>query len=1220
MSKGFAVARRALRAELLGDKARAKFQKAFPIRGDAVAAIPRLFRLASRCVADILAAMKFLELAGFCFGCVLVQAADPFAEGVRPTDPLPATEQQKTFKAPPGFEVQLIASEPDIQKPMNMAFDAQGRLWVTDSREYPYAAPLDKPARDTIKILEDFDASGRARKITTFADNLNIPIGLYPYKNGVIAWSIPNIWYFQDTDGDGKADKRDVLFGPLGWERDTHGNQASFRRGFDGWLYITHGYNNQSTITGRDGSSLTIQSGNTYRVRLDGSRVEPHAFGQVNPFGLCFDPMGNIYSADCHSSPVYELLRGAYYPSFGKPHDGLGFGPTMIEHSHGSTAISGIVFYADDQWPAEFQNNVFIGNVMTSRVNRDTLLPRGSSKTAREEADFLTTTDPWFRPVDLQLGPDGALYIADFYNKIIGHYEVPLTHPGRDRERGRLWRVVYKSQQNPDALRVDKGSVEGLVAEFSSPNLTRRMLALNALLDRAPEQSAPALARLLAQAEALPAAKANALWAVHRLGKLTVEQLRASARHGSPLLRAHAMRVLSEAAQWDATLREIALPGLDDPDATVARCAADALGQHPDAAHVAPLLALRKRVPAADDHLLHTVRMALRNQLRDPKVFAEVRSQTFPAADLGYFADLVLSIQSSEAALFLQSYLPQSNENPDRIAEYVRHAARYLPAEQGSELTKFIRSRFASEPDRQLTFFNAIEQGNAQRGASLSAEVKTWGTELASKLVESVAQFDQTWVNYQVPGKETANPWFLQKRVSADGNQNATFVSSLPPGGEHLTGHLRSQTFKAPAKISFYLAGHDGIPSEPAKKQNRLEVREARSQAVLATVPPPRNDLAQRFELDLGAHQGKEVYLELIDEDTGSGYAWLALGRLEPELAPLPSTSPNAAAEKIKAAADLASKLQAKGLQPQLGRLVAAPQMEADARASVARALASLDPSPTRNSLAAIVGEPALPAAVRINAARAMTAAPSESQPALSNALRAASATVQTKVAQSLAGSAEGAQLLVQLVERGEVTPRVFLDAGVKDKLTAYREAPFQTRIQQITATLTPADAAAQKLIDQHKKEYAAAKADPLKGGQVFAKSCAICHQIDGIGAVVGPQLDGIGGRGLERILEDILDPNRNVDLNFRTHVIATKDGEVYSGLPRREEGATLVLADSTAKEIRIQKSQIEKRRESETSLMPANFGEVLTRDELHDLLAYLMSKGGGVAAPGGHE
>src|SRR5262245_29445656 len=130
----------------------------------------------------------------------LVHAADPFADVVRKTEPLTPEQEQLAFHLPPGFEVQLVAAEPDIGKPINLAFDVQGRLWVTQSREYPYAAPLDKPGRDLIKVLSDFDANGRARRVTTFADGLNIPVGLYPYKDGVIAFSIPDIYFLNDTN------------------------------------------------------------------------------------------------------------------------------------------------------------------------------------------------------------------------------------------------------------------------------------------------------------------------------------------------------------------------------------------------------------------------------------------------------------------------------------------------------------------------------------------------------------------------------------------------------------------------------------------------------------------------------------------------------------------------------------------------------------------------------------------------------------------------------------------------------------------------------------------------------------------------------------------------------------------------------------------------------------------------------------------------------------
>src|SRR4029078_12421530 len=127
---------------------------------------------------------------------------------------------------------------------------------------------------------------------------------------------------------------------------DRHGMSGSFTWGFDGWLYAHHGFSNTSTVKGPDVSAILMQSGNIYRMLPDGSHVEQITWGQVNPFGLCFDWLGNLYSADCHSMPIYQLLRGAYYPSLGKPHDGLGYGPEMMRHQHGSTGLAGVVYYA----------------------------------------------------------------------------------------------------------------------------------------------------------------------------------------------------------------------------------------------------------------------------------------------------------------------------------------------------------------------------------------------------------------------------------------------------------------------------------------------------------------------------------------------------------------------------------------------------------------------------------------------------------------------------------------------------------------------------------------------------------------------------------------------------------------------------------------------------------------------------------------------------------
>ncbi len=213
--------------------------------------------------------------------------ADVFGETVRRTEAMTPLEELKGFHLPNGLTIELVASEPEIAKPMNLAFDAKGRLWITESVEYPYPyrAEADEKKvgpRDKIKVLEDRDGDGFRETVTTFADGLNVPIGLLPYRDGVICFSIPNILFLRDTDQDGKCDSREVILGPFDTSRDTHGMVNSIRMGLDGWIYACHGFNNQSKVQGKDGESVTLISGNTFRFKPDGSRIELVSQGQVN--------------------------------------------------------------------------------------------------------------------------------------------------------------------------------------------------------------------------------------------------------------------------------------------------------------------------------------------------------------------------------------------------------------------------------------------------------------------------------------------------------------------------------------------------------------------------------------------------------------------------------------------------------------------------------------------------------------------------------------------------------------------------------------------------------------------------------------------------------------------------------------------------------------------------------------------------------------------------
>ncbi len=1183
-----------------------------------------------------------------------VHAADPFAEGVRPTPWLKPEQEQAKFKLPPGFEIQLVAAEPDINKPLNLAFDATGRLWVTTSIEYPYAAPTNRPGRDRLMIFEDFGPDGRARKVTEFAGGLNIPIGVYPFlsrnEDGrstwkAIVWSIPNIWLFEDTDGDNKADKRTPLYGPFDHTRDTHGNQASFRRGFDGWLYATHGYNNDSHVKGRDGHQVDLNSGNTYRMRLDGSRLEHHTHGQVNPFGLAFDPQGNLFSSDCHSEPLYQLLAGGYYPSFGKPHDGLGFAPNMMERIRGSTAIDGVSIYADDLWPQEFRGSLFFGDVMASSVMRDRTTPAGSTLISKAAPDFVATDDPWFRPVDTTFGPDGAMYIADFYNRIIGHYEVPLAHPGRDRTSGRIWRVVFKDKPlRPIALPTD---VKGLVKELASPNMTRRMLAMNALADQFGTGAIADVEGALEVPEN-PEQQVHALWLLYRLGASKAAHLTAASSAEVSLVRVHAQRLAKHIWERDAlghlgnapgldlehisAAHEIAQRGLSDRDPLVQRCAAEAAGAvrvSGSSKLIRALLDLRTKVAPDDTHLLYVVRKAIRDQLKLDGNFQAILATSLSDSDEQALVDVALGIPSAEAATLLLRQLPKMANSPSQkqyppLADLLKHAARYAPESELPGLVQFATSRIPAgfgpavqdELARQFTLFQSVDDGLQQRGQARPETIRSWGTNLVWRYL-SQRDAAPGWIALPYDLNPTPVPWDLETRSATDGKRRR-LTSSLPHG-ESLTGVLRSPRFDFPGQLSFWLCGHDGFPDKPAGKLNLIRLRSADGNDILATAPTPRNDVARRIEWNLPELKGRPVYVEAVDGDEGAAYAWLAFGGFDPELPQLrPSEfAPRQLRDRLTAVADLAVRVQLKEAAGYFSRQCVPGSASAEKSAPVdaetmgvfAKTWMALNSNEAIPALAGVLTNTFGPAAYRESVTELLAAQNTPlAQAACVAALRSSPLKSQEKLSYTLASAPHSAETLLSAIENGIVSARVLQRVGVNNRLKASKPKDWEARVAKLVKGLPPADDARERLVNERRTAFNSTGGKIPAGREIFAKNCAVCHRIGGEGALIGPQLEGIGQRGVERLCEDILDPNRNVDRAFRSTLITLKDGDVVSGLVRREEGELLVLADGTGKEFTTPKAQIVERRESDVSLMPENFGELLAPSDFNHLMAYLLS------------
>ncbi len=613
-----------------------------------------------------------------------------------------------------------------------------------------------------------------------------------------MAWSIPNIFRLVDTDGDGVADERSPLFGPFGIV-DTHGNQNAFTRWVDGWVYANHGFNNQSQPKAHGEGAVVIEmhSGNTYRFRPDGSAIEQYSWGQVNPFGLSFDPLGNLYSADCHSRAVTMLLREGYYQSFGKPHDGLGYAPDTTDKDHGGTGIAGVVYSAGNRFPAEFSGVLFVGNVITNRVHCDRLKWTGSSPTVETIEDFVACDDPWFRPVDLQLGPDGALYIADFYNRIIGHYEVPLTHPGRDRERGRIWRVVYKGtaglEKTPAAAGsaapdLTKSSADQLIELLGHANLTVRVLATNTLIDRFADQ-APALARKVLDGPTHPASKAtklldraaqraHALWVLQRTEKLDEALAKRMSAESDAIIRVHLTQALAATPDWQPWQFDLVRTKLSDADPFVQRAATLALSQHPAADNLKPLLKLQAEVPGGDVQLAHATKIALRDQLRSPGVPEKLAELKLTAEERKAVIALAVLAPTGPAALLIYEEALQGNVPPDLLAKALPAAARYVDLPRVDALVDYIVEKKPGDNEFQISLLRGMYEGLAQRGLKPTERMRTVLTELLGPAIATgpVAVWKQLPLNDQTPASAA---WIVEGRSYQDGQNQFPMISSI---------------------------------------------------------------------------------------------------------------------------------------------------------------------------------------------------------------------------------------------------------------------------------------------------------------------------------------------------------------------------------------------------------------------------------------------------------
>ncbi|WP_138481200.1 PVC-type heme-binding CxxCH protein [Dyadobacter bucti] len=1141
--------------------------------------------------------------------------ADIYAEHIRTSKFQTPEEERLSFQLPPGFEITLFASEPDITKPMNMEFDDRGRLWVTQSSEYPMAAGTGN-GTDRITILEDKNGDGKADTFTNFDNNLNIPIGVMPVSDGAIAYSIPNLYYLKDTDQDGKADSKNVLLGPFG-SKDTHGMVNNIMRGYDGWLHVCHGFSNTSAVAGTDGDSIKMVSGNTFRVKMDGSRVEQTTFGRVNPFGYAYDERGYLYSVDCHTKPITQLIFGGDYPHFGKKAPaGLGFAPEMMSYELGSTALAGLVYYTGTQFPEKYRKSFFTGDVVTCRIDRNTMSYKGTTPVSKKEEPFLISKDPWFRPVDVKLGPDGALYIADFYNRIIGHYEVALNHPGRDRLSGRIWKITYKGDephQNMPITDWSKATIEQLLEGLKHPQLNTRLKVADRLVDTWKSKAGDPVKALLSSTQTDQVSYVHGLWVLHRLSVLDDAMLGKALNHGNAVIRQHAYRILSEKGSLSELHHKLVLAALSGDDPFLQRTSAEILTRFPRIENLAGLMDLYEKTGEEDSHLKYTALLGVRNNLRDKSVMWRVPGLKWSEGQLALMTKAMLDVPNAQAAAFVLDYTLTHELAPKILVNNLEYIGRYVSPYQLEKAIDLINRKFENDPETQLSLYKTIQAGVKQSGAEPGQKMKDWGESLATHFLGNITENTDTWKNRpMVRTGEQVNPWEVSDKFLTEIMPPFRIIMSLK-NGNLAKGTLYSVPFKLPGTLKMNVFDNDinNTTLKTGLSKNAVRIRLADGGKIIGeyrasqTEPTQVKDLIKNASFNLSGYERQMGYIEAVDSSqTGS----VGIGKFEPAVLEIPAKGPAVLLEQRALAAEIAGEYKIKSLEPALKQIVRAPWMDYQVRSAAAGALMNLDPKANVQVLAEVFGDPAEIPVLREKLAVSMGQAPSASvYEMLKKQLAGGARNLQVVIATVLSNTTDGIAYLLNAFKDEEANPDIANEIPVKERLAIHSNSEQQTKLEGFLASGANEREERQKLVDARIEAFKPSGGTTEAGRAVFVQNCSSCHQIQGSGGMIGPQLDGIGNWGHKALTQKILDPNRNITEAFRTYNITLTNDKTLTGLYRRTEGAAMVFADLTGQEFSVAKNEMKEYRASKYTVMPDQFRDIIPEKDFYALLDYLL-------------
>lgn len=526
----------------------------------------------------------------------------------------------KTFQLAPGYEIQLVASEPAIRSPVAVDFDEDGRMYVAEFPEYNQHANPNFKEKGAIKLLEDTKGTGVYDKVTTFADNIDSPVALACWDGGVFVGAVPHILYLKDTKGTGKADVRKIVY--TGFARDKAGEAMlnSFRWGLDNRFHVS------TSAAGGNVKLAEAKDAQVYNVRGQGFLFDPRTLkfelvAGSGQHGMSMDDWGRKFTCD-NSNPCHLLMYDGRYllknPYVQAPPPMLNIhGPNQAKYlkrispnepwrivrtrlrlkkvvpgpietgevSGHFTGTTGVTVYRGDAFPPEQRGTLFIGEVSNNLVYHAQLTAKGLALAAsrvEKDMEFMASTDNWHRPAQFANAPDGTLYVIDHYREIVETVEsippVILKHLHIESgvNHGRIWRIVPTGFKRPALPKLSGATTAELVQLLDHPNGWHRDTAARLLYQRQDSSALPHLEKLLKTART-PLGRLHALYALDGLNALQARHVVPALEDREPRLREHALR-LAERFQSEAAVRAQMHKMVDDPDLHVRYQLAFSLG------------------------------------------------------------------------------------------------------------------------------------------------------------------------------------------------------------------------------------------------------------------------------------------------------------------------------------------------------------------------------------------------------------------------------------------------------------------------------------------------------------------------------------------------------------------------------------------------------------------------------------------------------------------